>query len=149
MNTLPESVEKTVVGLGYELVDVVRHQGGKIIQVFIDKPEGITIDDCALVSNQLTHLFTVENIDYDRLEISSPGLDRVLKKAEDFIRFANSPVKLKLRATLPEWGNQKNFNGILKGLNNDTLMVDIEGKVLAVPLTNVEKVRLNPDYQNK
>ncbi|MDP1940284.1 MAG: ribosome maturation factor RimP, partial [Gallionella sp.] len=70
-------VETTVTGLGYELVDVER-SGRGMLRVFIDKSEGISVEDCQVVSNQLTRLFTVENIDYDRLEISSPGLDRPL-----------------------------------------------------------------------
>ena len=72
-------VETTVNGLGYELVDLER-SGRGMLRVFIDKPEGISVDDCQVVSNQLTRLFLVENVDYDRLEVSSPGLDRPLKK---------------------------------------------------------------------
>jgi len=80
-------VETTVNGLGYELVDLER-SGRGMLRVFIDKPEGISVDDCQVVSNQLTRLFLVENVDYDRLEVSSPGLDRPLKKEADFVRFA-------------------------------------------------------------
>ena len=62
--------------------------GRGLLRVFIDKPDGISVDDCQVVSNQLTRLFMVENVDYDRLEVSSPGLDRPLKKEADFVRFA-------------------------------------------------------------
>ena len=85
-------VETTVNGLGYELVDFER-SGRGLLRVFIDKPEGILVDDCQTVSNQLTRLFMVENVDYDRLEVSSPGLDRPLKKEADF-RLALSPMTL-------------------------------------------------------
>ena len=96
-------IEKTVTGLGYELVDVEQSPRGRVLRVFIDKPGkegGIDVEDCTLVSNQLSRVLAVENIDYDRLEISSPGLDRVLKKAADYERFAGSEINLRLR--LPE-----------------------------------------------
>src|SRR3989338_7315530 len=89
-------VEVTVNGLGYELVDFER-SGRGLLRVFIDKPKGISVDDCQTVSNQLTRLFLVENVDYDRLEVSSPGLDRPLKKEADFVRFAGQKAQLKLR----------------------------------------------------
>ena len=82
-------LEKTLPGLGYELVDFELTAQGDL-RVFIDKPEGITVEDCATVSNHLSRLFMVEDVDYKRLEISSPGLDRPLKKAADFIRFSGS-----------------------------------------------------------
>jgi ribosome maturation factor RimP len=95
-----EILEKTVTGLGYELVDVERSPRGRVLRVFIDKPDkprGVDIDDCALVSNQLSRVLMVENVDYDRLEVSSPGIDRPLKKEADFERFAGSEITLKLR----------------------------------------------------
>ena len=85
-------VETTVNGLGYELVDFER-SGRGLLRVFIDKPEGVSVDDCQLVSHQLTRLFLVENVDYDRLEVSSPGLDRPLKKEADFVAFCRRKGK--------------------------------------------------------
>src|SRR5690348_11401014 len=96
MVDLAATLETTLTGLGYELVDWER--GGKgLLRIFIDCPRGITVDDCALVSNQLTRLFAVENIDYERLEVSSPGLDRPLKKMADYVRFAGHEAQIKLR----------------------------------------------------
>ncbi|MBX3685661.1 MAG: ribosome maturation factor RimP, partial [Rhodocyclaceae bacterium] len=66
-------VEQVVGGLGYELVDLETSPKGRLMRVFIDIERGITVDDCATVSNQLTRVFEVENVDYDRLEVSSPG----------------------------------------------------------------------------
>ena len=146
-HNLPEGLEKTITGLGYELVDVVQSNGGKLIQIFIDKPEGITVDDCALVSNQLSRLLMVEDVDYDRLEVSSPGLDRVLKKPADFMRFAGYTIKLKTRSVLPEWGNQKKFTATLKGLENNTIVAEVDGKTLRVPWEDVEKARLAPEFK--
>jgi ribosome maturation factor RimP len=72
-------VEKTLEGLGYELVDLERSAKGRLMRVFIDKANGVNLDDCAAVSQHLSHVLTVENVDYDRLEVSSPGLDRPLR----------------------------------------------------------------------
>ena len=99
-------VERTVIGLGYELVDLER-VGHGLLRVTLDapKPGGIALEDCERVSRQLTHLFAVENIDYDRLEVSSPGLDRPLRGARDFARFVGAEVALHLHA--PHDGRRK------------------------------------------
>ncbi len=112
-------VETTVGGLGYELVEMER-SGRGLLRVFIDKPEGISVDDCQVVSNQLTRLFTVENVDYDRLEVSSPGLDRPLKKEADFSRFAGEKIQLKLRMPMD---GRKNFVGMIAGVNDGILQI--------------------------
>jgi ribosome maturation factor RimP len=138
---LHELLESTLAGLGYELVDVERSARGKLLRVFIDKPNGVGVDDCVAVSDHLGRLLAVENIDYDRLEISSPGLDRPLKKASDFIRFAGESVKLKLRVGLQ---GQRNFVGILREVNDGVLKLEVEGRTLDLELNNLEKVRLVP-----
>ena len=135
-------VETTVNGLGYELVDFER-SGRGLLRVFIAKPEGISVDDCQTVSNQLTRLFLVENIDYDRLEVSSPGLDRPLKKEADFVRFAGQKAQLKLR--MPVAG-RKNFVGILGGVNEGILQLDVDGSPVAIELSNLDKARLVPIF---
>lgn len=91
-------VERTVAGLGYELVDVERAAAG-LLRVTLDAPHtpgGIGLDDCERVSHQLTHLFAVEGVDYERLEVSSPGLDRRLTKPRDFARFVGHRVQVQL-----------------------------------------------------
>ena len=90
-------LEATLTGMGYELVDMERSGQGRMMRVFIDKPSGINLDDCAAVSNHLSRVLTVENVSYERLEVSSPGLDRPLKKERDFARFAGQKVRVKLR----------------------------------------------------
>ena len=102
-------VETTLAGMGYELVDL-EVSGRGLMRVFMDKPDGITVEDCERVSNQLMRLFTVEGVDYERLEVSSPGLDRPLKKEADFVRFRGQKAQLKLRMPL---AGRKNFAGIL------------------------------------
>ena len=138
---LDELLESTLAGLGYELVDFERSARGKLLRVFIDKRMGVGVDDCVTVSNHLSRLFAVENIDYDRLEVSSPGLDRPLKKASDFIRFAGESVKLRLRVALQ---GQRNFVGILREVNDGVLKLEVDGKILDLELNNLEKVRLVP-----
>ena len=138
---LDELLESTLAGLGYELVDIERSARGKLIRVFIDKPEGVSVDDCATVSNHLSRLLAVENIDYDRLEISSPGLDRPLRKVADFIRFGGESAKLRLRVALQ---GQRNFVGILREVNDGVLKLEVDGKMLDLELNNLEKARLIP-----
>lgn len=135
-------VETTLAGLGYELVDL-EISGRGLFRVFIDKPEGIALDDCELVSNQLTRLFTVEGVNYERLEVSSPGLDRVLKKEADFIRFCGEKANIKLRMPLE---GRKNFVGVLGGLQDGILQLEVDGKQVAIELSNVDKARLVPTY---
>jgi ribosome maturation factor RimP len=138
---LMKLVETTVNGLGYELVDFER-SGRGMLRVFIDKPGGISVDDCQVVSNQLTRLFPVENVVYERLEISSPGLDRPLKKEADFVRFAGEKVQLKLRMPL---AGRKNFAGVIGGVSDGILQLDVDGSQVAIELSNLDKARLVPN----
>jgi ribosome maturation factor RimP len=97
------TIERTVEGLGYELVDVERLAAG-LLRVTLDAPQGVRLEDCEKVSRQLTHLFAVEEVGYDRLEVSSPGLDRPLKRARDFGRFVGSEVQVQLAEAIPAEG---------------------------------------------
>jgi ribosome maturation factor RimP len=136
-------VESTLAGMGFELVDL-EVSGRGLIRVLMDKqPEGITVDDCALVSNQLTRLFLVEGVDYERLEISSPGLDRPLKKAADFERFRGQKAHLKLRVPI---AGRKNFTGILGEVRGSMLQLDMEGKQVEIDLSNLDRARLVPVF---
>ena len=128
-------IEPTVNGLGYELVTLER-VGRGLLRVYIDQPAGISVDDCARVSNQLTRLFTVENVDYSRLEVSSPGLDRPLVKSADFERFAGERVQLRLREPIE---GRKRYAGVLKGLRDEAVLLEMDGVELALPLAEVEK----------
>jgi len=140
-------LETTLAGLGYELVDVERSGKGGMLRVFIDKPAGtgsdkpagITVDDCAVASHHLSRVLVVENVDYSRLEVSSPGLDRPLKKERDFARFAGQKARLKLRVPLD---GQRNFVGVLRGVHAGKVELEVEGKVLSFDLTNLDRARL-------
>ena len=139
-------IETTVSGLGYELVDIEMSPRGRTIRVFIDAPgkeSGVDVEDCARVSNQLTRVFEVENVDYDRLEISSPGLDRVVKKAEDFARFAGQDIQIKIR--IPQ-GGRRNFQGELLGCKDGKVGLRLEKDEVELEFANIEKARLVPRF---
>ena len=116
---LSEMIEKTVQGLGYELVDFELAARG-LLRVYIDfTPEEaergfITVEDCEKVTHQLLHVLTVENAVYERLEVSSPGLDRPLKKLADYGRFSGQEAVVKLRMPMPGAANLKSFQGVLQ-----------------------------------
>ncbi len=135
-------VESTLTGLGYELVDL-EVSGRGLMRVLMDKPEGISVNDCELVSNQLTRLFMVEGVNFERLEVSSPGLDRPVKKEADFIRFCGQKAQIKLRMPL---AGRKNFVGILSAVENGMLQLDVDGKQVAIDLSNIDKARLVPVF---
>jgi ribosome maturation factor RimP len=140
---LLDLIEQAVTGLGYELVDFETSPRARLLRVFIDKEAGITVDDCAAVSNQLTRLFTVENIDYDRLEVSSPGLDRPIKKPADYARFAGQEAQFKLRVAL---GNQRNFTGVIVGEAEGRVRFSVGGEEMEFALDNIERARLVPKF---
>ncbi len=136
-------VDQVVSGLGFELVDFETSPKGRLLRIFIDIERGVTIDDCATVSNQLSRVFEVENVDYDRLEVSSPGLDRPLKKMADFERFAGSDVQLRLRMPM---NNQRNFTGVLKGVVDGQVQLGTAAGELSFPFDEIEKARLVPRF---
>jgi ribosome maturation factor RimP len=138
-----ELVEQVVAGLGYELVDFELSPRARLLRVFIDIERGVTVDDCATVSNQLQRVFEVENVDYDRLEVSSPGLDRPLKKLADFERFAGHEVQLRL--SLPV-DNQRNFVGVLHGVHDGVVRLATAKGEMSFRFDEIEKARLVPKY---
>jgi ribosome maturation factor RimP len=139
-----ELLERTLPAMGYELVDCELSPSGRMVRVFIDKPGGVDVEDCAHVSNHLTRLFTVEGVDYERLEVSSPGLDRPLKKEADFVRFDGQEAKLKLREPI---GNSRRVTGVLRGIDSGVLRLETAEGMQAIPLTNIDKARLVPKIQ--
>lgn len=144
MSNINTILEQTVPGLGYELVDV-EISPAKIVRVFIDKPEGVTIDDCENVSHHLSKLFLVEEIEYNRLEISSPGVERPLKKLEDFIRFSGQTVKVKLHELLNE---QKVYQGKIIAVDGNIIKLSIEkDEILAIDYNNLARARLVYDFR--
>ena len=142
MVDLKQLLESTINGLGYEFVDSELSNHARLLRVFIDKTGGITVDDCAKVSNHLSRTLAVENINYDRLEVSSPGLDRVLKKPADFARFKGQKAHIKVRAPMD---GRRHFTGILGDIREGQLSLDVEGYIFTIMMTNVDKARLVPE----
>ena len=144
MDDLETLIEKLVTQLGYELVDFETVNGGQILRIYIDKGDLIDIEDCTKVSNHVNNVLSVEtDYDYERLEVSSPGLDRVIKKLNDFDRFKGEKIKIKTRFAIE---NRKNFKGILSGTKSESIMIKVDNESLLIEFDNIDKARLDPDY---
>jgi ribosome maturation factor RimP len=141
---LEEVVAPTVSGMGYELVDLQVSNGGRLLRLFIDKAGGVTLDDCAAVSNQVTRVLAVEGIDYERLEVSSPGLDRPLRKEADFARFTGHRAEIRMRT--PDASGRRKFAGVLRGAGAGQVEIELEGRVVGLALDDLDKARLIPDF---
>jgi ribosome maturation factor RimP len=164
---LGELLAMTLPPMGYELVDWEMSRG-RMVRVFIDKVGsetelgskagsegakggvggGITVDDCAKVSNHLTRLFVVENIDYERLEVSSPGMDRPLRKLSDYARFSGEEAQVHLHEVTD---GVKRVKGILRGIEQgpggDSVLVETETGVRTIPFAVIDRGRLVPKIE--
>jgi ribosome maturation factor RimP len=139
---LLQVLDTTIAGLGYELVDWERSGKSALLRIFVDKPGGISIDECARISQHLSRVLAVAGVTYGRLEVSSPGLDRVLRKEQDFVRFIGEKARVKLRVALE---GQRNFIGVLRAVNDGKLELEVDGKLHAFELGNLAKARLVPN----
>ena len=138
---LGELLERTVPALGYELVDWDMSGRSGLVRVFIDKPGRVDVEDCARVSNHLTRLFTVEGVDFERLEVSSPGLDRPVKRLADYARFSGREAQLTLAAPVD---GARRIKGILRGTEGDDVLVETPAGVRSFPFGTIARARLVP-----
>ena len=138
---LGDLLERTVPALGYELVDFDMSARSRLVRVFIDKPGGVDVEDCARVSNHLTRLFAVENVDFERLEVSSPGLDRPVKRLADYARFVGQEAQLTLSAPVD---GARRIKGILRGTKGEDVLVETSVGVKAFPFGTITRARLVP-----
>ncbi|MDH5765703.1 MAG: ribosome maturation factor RimP [Gammaproteobacteria bacterium] len=147
-NDLWALLEPVITGLGYEVVDIEfrPHPRDGLLRVFIDQESGIQLEDCELVSRQLSAMLDVEDPipGHFNLEVSSPGLDRPLRKAEDFERFTGEMVKIKL--SMPTIEGQRNFTGKLLGLEENEVLLEVDGETKYLPLGGIDKARLVPQF---
>ncbi len=138
-----ELVEPILEGMGFELVDIeyVSQQGRWVLRLFIDKEGGVTIDDCASVSGELGDLIDVRSyIDHSYvLEVSSPGLDRPIKKEKDILGSMGKRIKVKMAA--PAKG-RRNYTGFLRDFREGMLYVDVDGELVALDWRQVDKANL-------
>jgi ribosome maturation factor RimP len=147
IDNVREILDSLLLGEGLELVDVqYRREGrGKILRIYIDKQGGITIGDCAKISRELGTLLDVHDIvpgSYT-LEVSSPGLDRSLKKPKDFERFTGKKVKIKTKNDIQQ---RKVFVGRLLDFINDEALVEVDGCTYFIPYNEIEKANLELDF---
>ncbi|MBI3371130.1 MAG: ribosome maturation factor RimP [Betaproteobacteria bacterium] len=142
MAALAGMIEPILAGMGLELVDTQVSNRGGLLRIFIDKPGGVTIDDCTMVSRHLGRVFEVEGIDYDRMEVSSPGLDRPLVKRSDFERFAGNRADVRMR--VPDATGRRRFVGVLHGVQDGSIEIEAEGLRVLLALDGVERARLVP-----
>jgi ribosome maturation factor RimP len=143
---LRELIEPTVRMLGYELVAIENfpHGSGQTLRVYIDKETGITLDDCERASHQISGVLDVEDAieGHYVLEVSSPGLDRPLSEPKDFDRFRGKEVRVRTHVPI---NGQRNFKGLLRGLQDGQVLIEVDGRQITLPLGNIEKARLVPD----
>ena len=145
---LAAMLEPTVERLGFELADLEVRLGSQdgLIRLFIDKPDGIGVEDCESVSRAVSALLDVEDPipgNYS-LEVSSPGLDRKLTKAKHYQRFIGDTIKVKLRLPLD---GRRRFRGKLVAQDDDSIVVEVDGQAYSLPLKMIDTARLVPDGQ--
>ena len=144
MQELAALFEPVVESMGYELVGVEFQQGGShgTLRVYIDHENGVSLDDCAEISHQISGILDVEEPirqAYD-LEISSPGLDRPLFKRDDYTRFAGQKARIKLAVTL---NGRRNFKGRLLGLGeNGDVRIEVDGEEFELPYADIARANL-------
>jgi ribosome maturation factor RimP len=147
LQEIREVVEPVLQSQGFELVDLEyqRESRGWVLRIFMDREGGVTLDDCSGVSHEVGAVLEVKDVIPNAyvLEVSSPGLTRPLKKPEDFNRFRNQLVKIKLFQPLD---GRRNFKGTLLGLEVETVRVEADGQVFEIPLQSIAKANLEIDF---
>ncbi len=144
--------EPVVTGMGFDLIEIEHFPNPKhgVLRLFIDKPagsesSGVVIEDCSAVSRQISALIDVEDPIRGQfnLEVSSPGLDRPLRRLQDFQRFTGSLVKLK---TVMPLEGQRNFKGRLLQASEDAVVIETDEEEISLPMSAIEKARIVPEY---
>ncbi len=141
-------VEPILDEMGFELVHVeyLSHYGKWVLRLYIDKEAGITIDDCIRVSREIGDLIDIKEVvthNYT-LEVSSPGLDRLLKKEKDFVGAVGKKVKVRMSTPM---NGRRSFTGYLKSFENGILYIEMDGTPVALPWTGVDKANLVYEFE--
>jgi ribosome maturation factor RimP len=143
---LIELLEAPIQALGYELVDIDAHAGGNgLLRIYIDQEAGINLDDCELVSRQLSAVLDVEDPMPGRyvLEVSSPGLDRPLRTGEHFRRYRNRVVRIKLNHTRD---GHRNFTGRLLRVEERDILVEVDKETFRLALSDIASAQLVAEH---
>lgn len=147
ISRLWELFEPVVNGMGCELVEIEHIPNPKhgILRLYIDREQGVTIDDCSAVSRQISALIDVEDPirGHFNLEVSSPGLDRPLRRLKDFQRFCGERVKIKTAMPLD---GQRNFSGRLLAADAQSVTIETDTEELTLPMAAIARARLAPRF---
>ncbi|WP_039747844.1 ribosome maturation factor RimP [Solimonas variicoloris] len=147
---LEQILEPVVESIGYELLllEYSPSPRNAMLRLYIDAPAGITIDDCERVSKEVAGVLDVEDPIRSayRLEVSSPGLDRPLVKPAHFLRFVGEQARVQLIAPL---NGRRRYVGFIRGLEGDTLRLETKEGLAEIPLPEIERARLVPDYDQE
>ncbi len=152
-----ELFEPVINGMGFDLIEIEHFPNPKhgVLRLYIDKPEGsasendavkgVVIEDCSAVSRQISALIDVEDPISGKfnLEVSSPGLDRPLRRLQDFQRFTGSLVKLK---TVMPMNGQRNFKGRLLEASEQSVVIETDDEEISLPMSAIDKARIEPEY---
>lgn len=144
---LHDLVAPIVSGLGCDLwgIDYLSHGKQTLVRIYIDKTDGIDVDDCARISRQVSSLFDVEDpiMGEYTLEVSSPGMDRPLFTLEQFGRYVGEKVKIRLRAP---YDGRKNFSGVMTGIEEDDIVIAVDDHEYLLPFDLIDKANLVPGF---
>ena len=145
---LEELCEPAIFALGLELVQLQyrREAEGWVVRLLVDRPGGVTVEECGELSRQASSLLDVEDLipHRYRLEVSSPGLDRPLCKREHFTRFIGVSINLHTREP---FDGRKNFQGVLRGFHNDGVLIEVDRTTYELPFAAVDKANLVPNIE--
>ena len=142
---MADMLQSTVEALGYVLWGVEHMAQGKhsVVRIYIDSPVGITVEDCAAVSEQVSSILDVEDPitgEYT-LEVSSPGMDRLLFKIEQYAGYVGETVEVRLRSAFE---GRRRFKGILKGIEGEDVVIQVDDHEFLLPYGAIEKARVQP-----
>jgi len=142
-------IEPVLAEMGIDLVDMEYRsgQGRRVLRIYVDRPTGINLDDCAMVSREIGNLLDVKDLlqQHYVLEVSSPGLNRPLKREKDFLRAIGQKIKVKTAVPLK---GRKNFSGVLQSFENGMLQLKLDDTVVQISKESVNKANLVFDFEN-
>lgn len=145
-----ELFEPVIEDMGYQLIEIEYHPNPNygVLRLYIDKEDGVLVEDCSAVSRQISAILDVEDPVPGKfnLEVSSPGMDRPLRRVEDFQRFIGEVARIK---TSMVFEGQRNFKGRISGIEDDLIIIECENKEVRLPVTAIDKARLVPDFDKK
>lgn len=138
-------VEELLGSIGLELVDIEYRKEKKtmLLRIFIDSDSGVNIDTCAKASHVLKGSLDDMQIEYDQLEVSSPGLDRVIKKDKDLVKFRNYMVTVKMNKM---YDGPRKLKGILKGFDGESIIIEIDNREIMLPRDKISTIKLQPEF---